>query len=151
MQGSRPRLVAASAVALVSVAAAVVQQPGQARAQGGANCPWMDAKKPVEQRAHELVKAMSIDDKIAMVHQGAPIWSHYGAAGYVPGNPALCIPDLVLNDAGQGVGDQEVNTTAFPSGIAQASSWDRGLQRQLGRRSATRPGTKASTSSSRRT
>src|SRR5437763_8332129 len=133
MQGSRPRLAAAVLVALVSVVVAVFQQPRQARAQGEVTCPWMDAKKPVEQRAHELVQAMSIDDEIAMVHQGAPIWSHYGAAGYVPGNPKLCIPDLVLNDAGQGVGDQEVNTTAFPSGIAQASSWDTELQRQLGR------------------
>ena len=49
------------------------------------------------------------------------------------GNSNLCIPDLVLNDAGQGVGDMEANTTAFPSGISQASSWDRPLQRQLGR------------------
>jgi beta-glucosidase len=130
MQGSR-RLAAAVLTALISVAVALSQQPGQAKA--ATSCPWMDAKKSPEQRAQELVKAMSLDDKIQMVHQGAPIWSHYGAAGYVPGNPNLCIPDLVLNDAGQGVGDQEVNTTAFPSGIAQASSWDTTLQRQLGR------------------
>ena len=101
-----------------------------ARAQ---SCPWMDASKSPDQRAHELVAAMSIDDKITMVHQAQPIWMHYGAAGYIPGNPDLCIPDLVLNDAGQGVGDQEVNTVAFPSGIAQASSWDSALQRKLGR------------------
>jgi beta-glucosidase len=93
----------------------------------------MDAKKPPEQRAQALLQKMSIDDKIQMVHQALPVWGHYGAAGYIPGNPTLCIPDLVLNDAGQGVGDQEVNTTAFPSAIAQASSWDRTLQRKLGK------------------
>jgi beta-glucosidase len=93
----------------------------------------MDAKKSPDQRAHELVAKMSIDDKLQMVSQNVPIWAHYGAAGYIAGNPALCIPDLVLNDAGQGVGDQEVNTTAFPSSIAQASSWDRTLQRKLGK------------------
>src|SRR3954470_9479888 len=131
MQGSRS-LAAAVLTVLARIAAALLQQPVET-ARAATACPWMDAKKPTEQRAQELVKAMSLDDKIAMVHQGAPIWSHYGAAGYVPGNPALCIPDLVLNDAGQGVGDQEVNTTAFPSTIAQASSWDRTLQRKFGK------------------
>src|SRR3954447_2249951 len=130
MQGSRP-FAAAVLTALISVAVAVSQQPGQARAATA--CPWMDPKKPTEQRAQELVKAMSIDDKIQMVSQNVPIWAHYGAAGYIAGNPDLCIPDLVLNDAGQGVGDQGVNTTAFPSSIAQASSWDRTLQRKFGK------------------
>src|SRR4051794_23680353 len=132
MQGSRHRLAAALLTALTSVAIALATQQPAAQAQAPA-CPWMDAKKPPNERAQMLVKAMSIDDKIQMVHQALPVWGHYGAAGYVPGNPDLCIPDLVLNDAGQGVGDQEANTTAFPSGISQASSWDRPLQRQLGR------------------
>src|SRR3954454_6388829 len=68
-----------------------------------------------------------------MVNQNVPIWAHYGAAGYIAGNPDLCIPDLVLNDAGQGVGDHNFNVTAFPSTIAQASSWDRTLQRKFGK------------------
>src|SRR3954469_15715811 len=131
MQGSRS-LAAAVLLVLASIAAALLQPPVET-ARAATACPWMDAKKSPNERAQMLVKAMSIDDEIAMVHQSAPIWSHYGAAGYVAGNPSLCIPDLVLNDAGQGVGDQEVNTTAFPSGIAQASSWDRPMQRQLGR------------------
>src|SRR3954451_10235234 len=110
MQGSLTRLTAAVLTALLSVATALAtQQPTAAQAQGPA-CPWMDAKKSPNERAQMLVKAMSIDDEIAMVHQSAPIWSHYGAAGYVAGNPSLCIPDLVLNDAGQGVGDMEANT-----------------------------------------
>ena len=75
---------------------------------------------------------MNIDQKIAMLAQAQPVWAHYGAAGYVPGQPRLCIPDLVLNDAGQGVGDQTVNTTAFPAPIAQSSSWDPKLQFQFG-------------------
>jgi beta-glucosidase len=133
MRGSPKRLATALLVATASIAtAALTQQAEQATAQSS-GCPWMDTKKPVEQRTNELVKAMSIDDKITMVHQGRPIWSHYGVAGYVPGNPSLCIPDLVLNDAGQGVGDLTVNTTAFPSTIAQASSWDTALQRKFGR------------------
>ncbi|MGZ4178946.1 MAG: beta-glucosidase [Solirubrobacteraceae bacterium] len=96
------------------------------------NCPWMNAALGAEQRAHMLLSAMNIDQKIAMLSQAQPVWTHYGAAGYIPGQPGLCIPDLVLNDAGQGVGDQEVNTTAFPAPISQAASWDPALQRQFG-------------------
>src|SRR6476646_4756395 len=133
MQGSPgTRLGVALLAALVSVATALAtQQPTTAKAATA--CPWMDAKKSPNERANELVKAMSIDDEIQMVHQAQPVWAPFGAAGYIPGNANLCIPDLVLNDEGQGVGDMEANTTAFPSGIAQASSWDRPLQRQLGR------------------
>ena len=67
-----------------------------------------------------------------MLSQAQVIWGHYGAAGYVPGQPSMCIPDLVLDDAGQGVGDLEVNTTAFPAPIAQSSSWDPSLQFEFG-------------------
>jgi beta-glucosidase len=92
----------------------------------------MNASLSPEQRTRELVAAMNIDQKIAMLAQAQPIWEHYGVAGYVPGQPSLCIPDLVLNDAGQGVGDMEVNTTAFPAPISQASSWDPALQTRFG-------------------
>jgi beta-glucosidase len=131
MQGAK-RLTTAVAVALVSVAAALSQQPA-AQAQTTACAAWMDATKSPDARAHALLAKMSLDDKLQMVSQNAPIWAHYGAAGYIAGNPALCIPDLVLNDAGQGVGDHNFNVTAFPSGIAQASSWDRTLQRKFGK------------------
>ncbi|MGZ4224212.1 MAG: beta-glucosidase [Solirubrobacteraceae bacterium] len=67
-----------------------------------------------------------------MLSQAQPVWAHYGAAGFVPGQPSLCIPDLVLNDAGQGVGDLETDTTAFPAAIAQSSSWDPSLQWRFG-------------------
>ena len=75
---------------------------------------------------------MTIDQKIAMLSQAQPVWAHYGAAGFVPGQSSLCIPDLVLNDAGQGVGDLETDTTAFPAPIAQSSSWDPALQWRFG-------------------
>jgi beta-glucosidase len=92
----------------------------------------MNSKLSPNQRAQRLVSAMTLDQKIAMLSQSQPVWAHYGAAGFVPGQPSLCIPDLVLNDAGQGVGDLETNTTAFPAPIAQSSSWDPALQREFG-------------------
>jgi beta-glucosidase len=114
-----------------SVAVASVGAPAPARAADA--CPWMDATKSPEQRAQQLVSAMTIDQKIAMLAQAQPIWAHYGVAGYVPGQPDLCIPDLVLNDAGQGVGDMTIKTTAFPAPISQSASWDSALQTQFGK------------------
>jgi beta-glucosidase len=122
-------------VALCAALAAIPLLAGGGAPPAGAQsaqCPWMNTSLSAEQRAQMLVAAMTIDQKIAMLSQAQPIWTHYGAAGYIPGQPSLCIPDLVLNDAGQGVGDQEVNTVAFPAPISQASSWDSGLQRQFG-------------------
>ena len=75
---------------------------------------------------------MTMDQKIAMLSQAQPAFAHYGAAGFIPAQPSLCIPDLVLNDAGQGVGDRQVSTTAFPAGIAQSASWDPALQWRFG-------------------
>jgi beta-glucosidase len=83
-------------------------------------------------RAHLLVSAMTTDQKISMLHNSDEIWTYYGVAGHINAIPELCIPDVVLNDAGQGVGDQMQGTTAFPAPIAQTSSWDRNLQRQFG-------------------
>src|SRR4051794_5879622 len=132
MRGLKRLLMATALLATLTVAGAG-QTTATAQSADPACAAWMDPTKSPNERAQNLLSKMSLDDKLQMVSQNQPIWAHYGAAGYIAGNPALCIPDLVLNDAGQGVGDQEVNTTAFPSGIAQASSWDRGLQRQLGR------------------
>jgi beta-glucosidase len=103
-----------------------------APARASAACPWMDTSKTPDQRAQMLLAAMTLDDKIAMVHGDGQIFTEYGVAGRVPANAALCIPDLYLNDAGQGVGDGQTDTTAFPAPIAQASSWDPSLDRRLG-------------------
>jgi beta-glucosidase len=120
------RYAAAAAVALLAALAASV---GTA---GAASCPWMNPTLSPNARAEMLLGAMSLSDKVAMTYQQYPLDYHYGAAGYIPGNASLCIPDLVFNDAGQGVGDAQTGTTAFPAPIAQSASWDPGLQYQFG-------------------
>jgi len=117
------------AIAAVAVLVAVAATAGPANA---ASCPWMNTSLSPNQRAQLLLGAMSLSDKIAMTYQQYPMDYHYGAAGYIPGNTSLCIPDLVFNDAGQGVGDAQTGTTAFPAPIAQAASWDPSLQYQFG-------------------
>jgi beta-glucosidase len=121
-------LAGATLAAAVAVAAGSAATPARAAA-----CPWVGSNASPDARAHQVVAAMTLDEKLTMVRQPDPIWAHYGVAGYIPPNPRLCIPDLYLNDAGAGVGDQEENVVAFPAPIAQASSWDRSLQRQFGR------------------
>ncbi len=87
-------------------------------------------------RATELLQAMTPDDKFALlagVNNYDPQYADgAGYAGYVPANPRLCIPALTLNDAGAGVADGQIGTTAFPAPIAQAATWDTPLQRSFG-------------------
>src|SRR3954466_1775506 len=96
-----------------------------------ASCPWMSTHKSPDERARELVHAMTLDQKVAELY-GRGDFTHYGTANDIPAVPALCIPELVFNDAGAGVGDGVVGTTAFPDGITQAASWDPDMQRRVG-------------------
>ena len=105
--------------------------PGGAPSAHAATCPWMDTAKPADQRAHELVAAMSLDQKLSELY-GRGDFTHYGAANYIPAIPSLCVPQMVFNDAGAGIGDGKLLVTAFPDGITQAASWDVDLQRKLG-------------------
>jgi len=93
----------------------------------------MNASQSPDTRASELVAVMSLSQKIQMLHQAlADTAGSFGAAGYVPAIPSLCIPAIVLNDAGSGLADGQTDVTAYPAAISQASSWDPTLQRQLG-------------------
>jgi beta-glucosidase len=99
-----------------------------------ASCPWMNGagRTPV-QRANELIKAMTLDQKIHQVHQSSPPWlAYYGTAGHVDGTPELCIPVLGLSDAGSGVAGEQIGTTTFPSGVAQAAMWNPALEYRFG-------------------
>src|SRR4051794_36372754 len=60
------------AVALAAVLVALVA--GAASADAATGCPWMDAGKSPEQRANELIAAMTLDQKIHQVHQSDPPW-----------------------------------------------------------------------------
>ncbi|MBJ7357000.1 glycoside hydrolase family 3 C-terminal domain-containing protein [Nocardioides sp.] len=94
----------------------------------------MDKSKSPEKRADALVAAMSLDQKLHMLTFSDPPWFlYYGTAGHITGIDELCIPDLVLSDAGSGVAGLQYGTTTFPSGVAQASTWDPQLQRTIGR------------------
>jgi beta-glucosidase len=125
---------AALAVLLTAATATALPSTPAATAAAGPCAAWMDKSRSPERRADALVAAMTTDQKLHMVTFSDPPWFlYYGTAGHITGIDELCIPDLVLSDAGSGVAGMQLGTTTFPSGVAQASMWDPRMQRTIGR------------------
>jgi beta-glucosidase len=107
--------------------------------------PWMNATLPPSERAELVLKQLTLDEKIALLHgNGMPHTPNWqmpltnlgnGGAGYVEGIPRLGIPPIVISDAAYGVrssGENGRYATALPSSLAAASSWDPELACQYG-------------------
>jgi len=100
------------------------------------NRPWMNASLSPDQRADLVLKEMTLDEKIALLHgNGMPGWGKprpnaylgNGGAGFVVGVPRLGIPIIQISDAAYGVRSSAENgrySTALPSNLASAASWD---------------------------
>ena len=98
--------------------------------------PWMNTSLSPDERAAMVVKEMTVDEKIQLLHGTgmvglspmSPLAIHSnGGAGYVPGIPRLGIPALQMSDAAYGVrvsGENGRYSTALPSDIAGAATWD---------------------------
>jgi len=105
-------------------------------AQSGKNHPWSDTALSAGERATLVVKEMTLDEKIQLLHGTgmaglspmSPLAvNSNGGAGYVPGIPRLGIPALQISDAAYGVRNSGENgrySTALPSDVAGAASWD---------------------------
>jgi len=105
-----------------------------ARAQTGSHQAWMNKSLSAGRRADLLIGAMTLKDKVALVH-GVSRKAHpfKGYVGYVPANPRLNIPALKLADGRAGVGNGAKGVTLLPAPIAAASSWDPSLLETYGR------------------
>jgi beta-glucosidase len=100
------------------------------------NQPWMNPNLSPDERAEMILKEMNLDEKIALIHGngmlgwGEPRPNAYlgnGGAGFVLGVPRLGIPMIQMSDAAYGVRGSAQNgrySTALPSNIASAASWD---------------------------
>ena len=99
--------------------------------------PWMNPQLSPEDRADLVLKQLTLDEKIALLHgNGMAHTSNWqmpltdltnGGAGYVEGIKRLGIPGLVISDAAYGIRDSGANgrySTALPSSLGAASSWD---------------------------
>lgn len=98
--------------------------------------PWMNTSLSPDERASLVLKEMTIDEKITLLHgtgmEGlgpmSPLAVHSnGGAGYTPGISRLGIPAIQMSDAAYGVrmsGDNGRYSTALPSDLGAAASWD---------------------------
>jgi beta-glucosidase len=108
--------------------------------------PWEDKSLSPDKRADLVVAQMTLDEKIQLLHgmgwrslfmpaESGPGVRSLGGAGFVPGIERLGIPDLQMSDAAVGVarGAQKSRySTALPSAVAEASSWDPKLAYEYG-------------------
>lgn len=97
------------------------------------NQPWTASNLPPAERADLVLKKMTLEEKIALVHghgmpdERAGLSVSNGGAGFSVGVPRLGIPIIQMADAAYGVTRSEKNgrySTALPSNLGAASSWD---------------------------
>lgn len=109
--------------------------------------PWLDPTLSPEARARAAVAAMTLVEKLRLVfgysdqavtevakvpdEVVSPELKTYvssravkGSAGFVPGVPRLGIPDQTQTDASIGVRNSLIPSTALPSSLATAASFD---------------------------
>ncbi|MGE5114019.1 MAG: beta-glucosidase family protein [Acidobacteriaceae bacterium] len=100
--------------------------------------PWMNQGLSPDQRAEMVLKQLTLDEKIELVHgNGMRDWGNKpnpnahlgnGGAGFTLGVPRLGIPIIQMSDAAYGVRSSAENgrySTALPSNLGSAASWDR--------------------------
>lgn len=117
--------------------------------------PWMNSSLSPDARARAAVAAMTLDEKLRLVFGYSDqaftdlakvaddivsselktyVVSHQvkGSAGFVPGVPRLGIPDQTQTDASIGVRNSLIPSTALPSSLATAASFDPEIARMGG-------------------
>src|SRR5450432_88866 len=133
---SRTFRLSAFALALFSFVIPAVGQSSSKSARSKPSQPWMNPALSADERADLVLKEMTLDEKISLLHgtgmEGLSPMSPLairsnGGAGYVVGVPRLGVPDIQMTDAAYGVRESGKNgrySTALPSNIAGAASWD---------------------------
>ncbi len=121
------------ALILAGAPVAMVAAPA---ATSSAAKPWMDASLSPDARAGLVLKQMTLQEKLQLVHgmgwatliPGHPVpkgWNF--GAGYVPGIPRLGIPGIHMNDSAVGVRGAATMSryaTLLPSTLGAAASWN---------------------------
>lgn len=126
-------------ITLASLVPASLKSQDKLAASVPANAPYKNAKTPVDQRVKDLLARMTIEEKATML----------SGSGWMESAPIerLGIPAIKMADGPMGVrswagssattnstaNPVKVLTTAFPSGVAMASTWDTALVQREGR------------------
>ena len=135
---NRIACMAALATALFAGISALAQFPGMPQPK---HYPWSDASLSPDQRADLVIKEMTLDEKVSLLHgQGMPFFNtrpseSNGGAGYTNSIPRLGIPAIQMADSAYGVTRGAAAgrySTALPNNLAAASSWDPDAAYQYG-------------------
>jgi beta-glucosidase len=96
--------------------------------------PWSDKSLSADARADLVLKEMTVDEKLLLLHgQGMPFFAtggpseSNGGAGFTPSIRRLGIPAIQMADSAYGVTRGAAAgrySTALPNNLASASSWD---------------------------
>lgn len=136
------------AISLAASVSILLCMPVRAAAPSAtADRPWLNPTLSADARAKAAVAAMTLDEKLRLIfgysdqaltevskvpddivspELKAYVVSHLvkGSAGFVPGVPRLGIPDQTQTDASIGVRNSFIPSTALPSSLATAASFD---------------------------
>jgi beta-glucosidase len=114
------------------------QLPGKSQPQ---HYPWSDVSLSPDERADRVIKEMTLDEEILLLHgQGiafstvGPTESN-GGAGYTKPIPRLGIPSIQMADSASGVTLGSLRgrySTALPNNLGAASAWDPQLAFEYG-------------------
>src|SRR6202790_2595605 len=130
-------LTAALAISLASAPSFAQRHLLHESEEGAKDRPWMNSKLSPDERAEMVLKELTLGAENDLVHgEGMPGWPGKifpkaylgnGGAGFVLGVERLGIPMIQMSDAAYGVRNSADNgrySTALPSNIASAATWD---------------------------
>jgi beta-glucosidase len=143
------------ASAAIAIALAGPASGRESATPASAGQPWLNPGLSPEARARAAVEAMTLDEKLRLIFgysdQAVTEISKVpddivsqelkayvqtravkGSAGFVPGVPRLGIPDQWQTDASMGVRNSLIPSTALPSSLATAASFDPAVPRAGG-------------------
>jgi beta-glucosidase len=129
-------LAVSTAILYITVLPAFAQSTSDHKKTAPAAMPWMNTSLSPDERAAMVLKEMTLDEKVTLLHGTGMVGlgpmsplsvKSNGGAGYVVGIPRLGIPAIQMSDAAYGVrssGENGRYSTALPDDLAGAASWD---------------------------
>jgi beta-glucosidase len=124
-----------SAIFALAISSLFAGVTSYAQSNDAAPFPWMNTSLSPDVRAGLVLKELTLDEKITLIHgQGSPFggsnpnaYLSNGGDGFSLGVPRLGIPPLQMIGSAYGVRFSAVNgrySTALPSNLASTASWD---------------------------
>ncbi len=133
------------ALVVVSPSSAAQSAPNE-NANNALQYPWLDRALSADARAGLVLKQMTLDEKISLLHgtgwhgldwntMNLEVLHSNGGVGYVVGIPRLHIPGIQLTNASYGVTRSRRNgrySAALPGNLALAATWDENAAYEYG-------------------